>query len=354
MDAFLVRLSDPKHQEYIQKHPALRGPDAALNRRLRQAACDHIEIRKPARVPFSHETIDTPLDALLAPDDSAALVRVCASVGLDATLARGLSLGWGWKAALSPRAARRVLSIGCGGGLELVVLRALFPDAEIQGVDYAVTVPAGWRTALRLGELRSEPIEQFLSTHARSFDLIFSNHTLEHLSAPESVLRLMREALVPGGACVSAVPLEGSEDNPFYRDLRAVAEGKGPPDLQLDIEFINPSHAWKTNHADLAATLHEAGFTGIRLFTRVQYPSNYHRDAPMHISQFRRRRLVGRALEKVTLSSLRRILHMVYPGELAELVVKTYFTIASRCWFSRVRALHELVPEVAFVANVPA
>lgn len=354
MDAFLVRLSDPKHQEYIQHHPALRGPDHALNRQLRRATCAHLEVRKPRPAPFTHETIDSPLDKLLTPDDWSALAHVCASIGMNERLARGLSLGWGWKAALAPRSARRILSIGCGGGHELVVLRALFPDAEINGVDYTVTVPPEWRTTLRLGELRTEHIETYLSHNSRSFDLVFSNHTLEHISAPEKVLRLTREALVPGGTFVSALPLEGTADNPFYRDLLAVAERRGPRDLQLDIEFVNPSHAWKTNHGDLAATLHEAGFTGIRLFTRAQYPSNYHRDAPMHVSRFRRRRAVGRALEKVTLGSLRRALHLPYPGDLPEIVVKVYISVASRCWFSRIRAVLELVPEVAFVAKVPS
>ncbi len=353
MDAFLIRLTDPKHQEYVQKNPVLRGPDVALNRELRQAWYTSLEVRKPPPAPYVHESIDGPLDQIIDERDWRAVLDTCGRLGLSEAEARGLVLGWGWKAARAPRNARRILSVGCGGGHELVVLRALFPEAEIWGVDYTVTVPSEWNPALRLSDLHTGHIEEYLASHSQRFDLVFSNHTLEHLSAPDRTLRLMREALVPGGACVSALPLEGHEANPFYDDFLAVAEGRKKADMQLDLEFINPGHAWKTNHDDLAATLHAAGFRDIRMFTRANYPSNYHRDAPMHASQFRRRKIVGKLIERVTLHPLRRALRVIYPEQLPEIVVKVYYTITGRCWFSRVQLLHELIHEVLFIGTVP-
>ena len=351
MDAFLVRLVDPQHQEYVQKYPFLHGPDAALNAELRAACQARMEIRTPPLVAFSHEAIDIPLEELVSERDWSAIVATCARLGLDKTTARGMVNAWGWKVARSPRSARRILSMGCSAGHELLVLRALFPEAELNGVDYDVTVPTEWRKALRLGELKRQPVEEYLSDHRETFDLVFSNHTLEHVSTPDRTLRLVHEALVPRGAIVSALPLEGDASNPYYQELLRVAERRDEIDPHLDFEFINPGHAWKTNREDLASTLERSGFCDIRMFTRVNYPSYLHNDTPLHASQFARTRVLGRLLESATLRPLRLGLRWMYPAEMPRAVTRTYYRIAGRCWFSRTRLLHELMHEVLVIAT---
>lgn len=349
MDAFLIRFPDAAHQEYIQKNPFLNGPDRTLNRKLRAAWRDHLETRKPRQAPFRHESIDLPLDELLSSDDRRALARACAAVGVDAGERDRIAYVWGWKAARAPRTAKRVLSVGCGAGHELLVLRALFPDADIQGVDYDVVVPPRWHDALRLGELRKQHIEDYLLEHPGAFDLVFSNHTLEHLSAPDRTLRLVHGAIVPGGSFVSALPLEADESNPFADDFRAIASGERTPDEFLDFELVNPGHAWKSNREDVAATLHEAGFRDIRMFTRLKYPSYF--QPPMHVARARRVQAAGRLIERLTLGPLRKALRSAYPNEMPSYAVKAYYTIASRCWFSRLRLIHNLMHEVLVVAG---
>jgi SAM-dependent methyltransferase len=353
VEAFLIRIEDSRHQEYVQKNPFLLGPDIALNRELGEAWQAHLDIRKPPRVPFRHEEFQVPLDALVTRRDWEAIVSAHASVGLDEKAARGAVNAWGWKMVRAPRGARRILSIGCAFGQELVVLRALFPEAELDGVDYDMAVSTDWRKALRLGELKSQPIEDYLSSHRGAFDLVFSNHTLEHLSAPDRTLRLIRDALVPGGVCVSALPLEGDESNPFYGDLSRIAEGHGRVDPQLDLEFINPGHAWKTNREDLAATFYASGFRDISMFTRANYPAYVHRGhhTPWHVSTFQPRRIVGKWLERVTLRPLRLGLRRMYPDEIPQSAVKMYYRVAGRCWFSRLRLLHALMHETVVVAR---
>ena len=353
MDAFLIQIANSKHQEYVQKNPFLLGPDVALNRELSEAWQANLDIRRPLRVPYHHETFEVPLNDLVTERDWKAIVRTSASVGLNEADARGAVNAWGWKLVRAPRDARRILSIGCALGQELVVLRALFPDADLHGVDYDMAVPSEWQKTLRLGELKSQPIEDYLSSHPQSFDLVFSNHTLEHLSAPDRTLRLMRQALVPGGTCVSALPLEGDESNPFYGDLSRIAEGVDKADPQLDLEFINPGHAWKTNREDLAATFYASGFRDIRMFTRANYPAyvHLHNHTPWHVSTFQPRRLVGSLLEQATFRLLRRGLRRIYPHEIPQSAVKMYYRLAGRCWFSRVRLLHALMHETVVVAS---
>jgi SAM-dependent methyltransferase len=353
MVAFLIQFTDPKQQEYVQKNPFLIGPDVALNRWLREAWYDHLETRSLPRAPFTHEGIDMPLNALVcqgvSDDDRRAIADICAQLAVDEEEARRIINVWGWKIARAPRTARRILSIGCGSGHELLILRALFPEAELQGVDYEVKVPAEWRKVLRLGDLQSGSIEEYLVGHQHTFDLVFSNHTLEHMSAPDRTLRLACEALVSGGSCLSALPVEADNSNPFFEDFLAVAEGRGRPDPQLDLELINPGHAWKTNREDLAATFHASGFCDIQMFTRVNYPA-YHQP-PLHVSSIRSRRVVGKVLERATLGALRRGLRQVFPGELPYIVVKTYYSLAARCWFSRLRLIHNLMHEVVVLAT---
>jgi SAM-dependent methyltransferase len=349
METFLVRLTDPRHHAYLQKNPFLNGPDAVLNRELRSAWQTSLEIRRPPRVRFTHDALAVPLNELVAQADQGAVAATCARLDLDRREATRIIQTWAWKIARAPRNARKILSLGCGAGHELIVLRALFPHANIDGVDYEVTVPRDWCKGLRIGDLRNQDVEEYLSMHPNTFDLVFSNHTLEHVSAPEHMLGLVREALVPGGTCVAALPLEGDTSNPFYYDLLAIAEKRYEVDPHLDLEFIGPSHAWKTNREDLAATLCAVGFSDIRMFSRADYPS--YRYPPLHISHHDKMRVVGSLLERATLRTLRRVLRRKYPCEMPRPVIKAYYSIATRCWFSRVKMLHSLMHEVVVVAT---
>ncbi len=347
MDAFLVHLPDRQHQKHIQQNPFLIG-QLPLTKELRETWCKHFEIRKPLSVPFSQEVLDAPLVDLVSHDDRKAIVETCARVGLNEIAANSVINTWGWKISRAPRDAQRILAIGCSVGNEFLVLRALFPAAELHGVDYDVGISTEWRKALRLGDLRDQHLEEYLAAHRESFDLVFSNHTLEHVSTPNQTLRLISEALVPGGTCVSALPLDGDVSNPFYNVLLAIAEGCSEFDPQLDVGFISPGHAWKTNREDLAATLHTSGFSDIRMFMRANYPSA---GAPLHVSRFHRRRVLGKLIERATLRTIRRGLRWVYPGEIPYLAARAYNALDGRCWFSRIRMLHDLTHEVLFVAT---
>ncbi len=143
--------------------------------------------------------------------------------------------------------------------------------------------------------------------------------------------------------------MEADDSNPFCRELSDIAAGREQADPHLDFELINPGHAWKTNREDLAATFYSCGFRDIRMFTRAAYPSFY--QPPMHVSRIRRLRVVGRVLERLILRTFRRGLRRVYPGEMPYIVVRAYYTIAGRCWFSRLRLIHGLTHEVVVLAT---
>lgn len=336
----------------MQRYPMLVGPDAACNRKLRELWKATLEVRTPRPVPYRREVLSGAPQELIGDRERRAIVDTCARLGLDEAEATHKILNWGWKIALAPRTAQRILSLGCGGGHELVLLRALFPDAELHGVDFKHSVPAEWERDLNVSEIHSQPFDDFLQAHPAHFDLVFSNHTLEHLASPDRTLGLIRKALRPGGHCVSALPLEGDLSNPFYGDLADIADGRGTLDAELDIEFINPGHFWKTNHADIASTLDDAGFTDVRMFTREGYPG-YVMDSqgPVHVTRLLQKQIFGQALERTTLRTVRKVLRQVYRQDMPDLAAKLYFSLAGRCWFGRHRMLHQLIHEVVFVAG---
>lgn len=91
-----------------------------------------------------------------------------------------------------------VLDFGCGGGY----LLAGFDVRLKAGVEVNLEAAAVARSnGLNVyGSVAEVPVE--------TFDVVISNHALEHVECPLSVLRTLKEALVPGGKMVCVVPSE--------------------------------------------------------------------------------------------------------------------------------------------------
>lgn len=98
----------------------------------------------------------------------------------------------------------RLLDVGCGGGSFLNIAKQL--GAEVQGIEpseYGFTSTRALGLPVFLGTL-----EDYFKSEARDrkFDLITSNHVIEHVPNPVEVLELMGKLLAPGGAIQIAVP----------------------------------------------------------------------------------------------------------------------------------------------------
>lgn len=95
-----------------------------------------------------------------------------------------------------------VLDLGCGEGrfLESLGARA----GRTAGVDHHG--PAIARFVERGGEGFEGTFEAFAETHAGSFDVVTSFHTLEHVAAPLQMLRAAATCLRPDGMLFVSVP----------------------------------------------------------------------------------------------------------------------------------------------------
>ncbi|MCB9916494.1 MAG: class I SAM-dependent methyltransferase [Planctomycetes bacterium] len=96
----------------------------------------------------------------------------------------------------------RLLGVGCGDGLELVLAREL--GFEIEGVEVDAAHAA--RLAAHLGcEVRAGHLPEIEPRPGR-YDVVFLDQVLEHVKRPDAYLERVRELLAPGGLLYLGVP----------------------------------------------------------------------------------------------------------------------------------------------------
>ena len=108
---------------------------------------------------------------------------------------------------------RDLLEIGCGNGVNLIALRRLGwnvdghePDAEAADV-----------ASNRLGQHVERGAVEEVDWRGRRYDVILTNHVLEHLSDPHGVLATCVSLLKPGGALVNFTPNAQSLSRAIFR-----------------------------------------------------------------------------------------------------------------------------------------
>lgn len=110
------------------------------------------------------------------------------------------------KTAASGLSGKKVLDVGCGGGIlsESMARRG----ADVTGIDLgmenlkAATLHAkqsGLEHTLRYQHI---PVEALAKTHAGQFDVITCMEMLEHVPDPSAIVQACFDLLAPGGICV--------------------------------------------------------------------------------------------------------------------------------------------------------
>jgi 2-polyprenyl-3-methyl-5-hydroxy-6-metoxy-1,4-benzoquinol methylase len=113
-----------------------------------------------------------------------------------------LRLGMDYPFALLPQNAKsRVLEIGCGNGNTLKYFAEMGWSAVGLDTDAnAVKAARSFGLDIFHGDVFSANYE------SESFDFIYSNHVIEHVTDPEKLLAEIRRLLKPNGLCLLATP----------------------------------------------------------------------------------------------------------------------------------------------------
>ena len=123
---------------------------------------------------------------------------------------------------LPHRPGGELLDVGCGGGAQLVQMRAL--GWRVMGVDPdARAVDAA--TRIHGLDVRRGTLEQQRFPSGR-FDAVVLSHTIEHVHAPEALLRECGRVLKPGGRLVVVTP---NVESLGHRRLGTAWIGLQPP-----------------------------------------------------------------------------------------------------------------------------
>ena len=112
---------------------------------------------------------------------------------------------------------KTVVDIGCGPGNSTAVLRRIFPDAELLGIDSSPDMIERAR--------REHPDLRFRLCDARAlegqYDLLFSNACLQWIPDHASLIPALMDKLREGGTLAVQMPMNGEE--PLYHLIREMA-----------------------------------------------------------------------------------------------------------------------------------
>jgi SAM-dependent methyltransferase len=339
--AVLIRIPEPQLQVYLQNHPFASGPDPEANDRSRRAIEQHLELRpagRPASVRYLKDE-----EIKLAPEEDSRLAMMMDQLGIAKKEKQRLIEDYLWKAAFIPRKAKSVLVLGCGNGEELLFIRAVLPLSTITAIDLKENLKPGLKELLKISFYCCN-IGNLPEVLPSGFDLIYSNHVLEHMYDPEAILTLLGKF---GKSLVSALPMDGAQSAPFARKIAELARtsDKLHP---LDVIMLDGGHPWKTNETDLHSTLTEAGFSNIRFYGRAHHLSRTFRGGR---NLFIAQRLLGSWLHRLILGTLRSLLKLIFPHNPPEMVIKIFFAGENRLWFGANRLKNRFAPEVLIVAE---
>ena len=108
----------------------------------------------------------------------------------------------GYVTARTPVEGRRVLDVGCGGGLLCEALAKA--GADVVGIDLAAAALVSARAHAELESLDIDYVEEDAATHIEratgKYDVVTCMELLEHVPDPEAVVTACAHAVKPGGS----------------------------------------------------------------------------------------------------------------------------------------------------------
>ena len=156
---------------------------------------------------------------------------------------------------------QRVADLGCGPGNSTVLLRARWPKAEIDGIDYAPEMLADARKSGVDARFIEADIAEW--TPERPYDVIYSNAALQWLGDHERLLPRLLSFVRHGGVLAVQMPrnfderchllLRQAVGDPRWRDeLKEVRDWWNVLDPEIYLDLLRPQAGsvdlWETRY----------------------------------------------------------------------------------------------------------
>lgn len=345
-DSFRLLVQDAAIRSYLQHYPFANGPDRILNAKCYKIICDQLTIRNHGQAATIVQL--TPNETRLTGAQMARLERIMDEAELPSEVRPKLIDDYAWEANLVPLNTKNALVIGCGDGIELIFLRAVLPEAKIVALDYDDFMSPAMKRAIGVSFLQGD-FHALLAGFGQEFDLISSNHTLEHLYNPEEELVTFAGLLLNNGALISTLPMDAMPGSPFLEKVTDTATRKT---LHiLDVVYLDAGHPWKTNAVDLNATLLEAGFDQPKLYQRREHLS---RAVAGGKKRLKARLLIDKALHTFFFALPRWFAKVLFPNNPPGVISRVLLGIERRTWFGTNNLKNRYTQEVLVLANKTA
>jgi hypothetical protein len=185
-----------------------------------------------------------------------------------------------------------------------------------------------------------------LASFGQEFDLISSNHTLEHLYTPNEVLTTLAGLLRPHGALISTLPMDAMDGSPFLEKVKTATLRKTAH--PLDVVYLDAGHPWKTNPADMDATMREVGFDRPKFYQRQMHLSRY---AAFGEKRFKAQLAFGKILHSIFFSGPRSLTKMVFSNNPPDLLNRCLLAAERRVWFGANILKNRYTQEVLVLAR---
>jgi len=343
-DAVLIKISDLSIRAYLRRYPFVNGPDMDMNNKSLDVIRKSIRIRRnnsPAEI-ISDDVVSTEIE----PEENKRAISLFKNLGVDEVQYKNLLNDYGWRVNKISRDATDVLSIGCGNGYELIFIKALLPDAHITAIDDRDKIDRRLYSILNFKFIEGD-FNVVSEKIKNKYDLIFSNHFLEHTCDPDSLIKNIFHLLRPRGILIAGLPLDSSVDTVFSEEILKLSNN--PDRLHpIDLNYFDPGHPWKTNAADLTATLRNNKFHAITIYQRAQHPSRYiFGSEKTYNNKFKR----ARCLNKIFFSPMHSLIKLIFPRSPPYIARKILFAVESRCWFGSNWLKANFSPDVVVVAE---
>jgi SAM-dependent methyltransferase len=338
--AIVLSFQDEEQRAYMQAHPFLNGPRRAMNLRLLAQLPDAISIRQPASGCEVERLSEEELR--LRPEVEGRLRSLLAGAGCRSDEVASALKRLAWKVAGVPADTRSILDIGCGDGLELIFLRAAAPHARISAVDWSDRLKPEIKK-LTDTQFQSGNIIGYVEETVEKFDLIFSNHVIEHMYNPDKILELLRARLESDGIMLAALPLDGTLAS-MWNDL----DKSGASKSLLDLGGFDLGHPWKTTAADAFETMLAAGFHRVRL---IQKQGMINVTFPGEEKELEAIEIRGRRFQCLVFGPLKWVMQRLFGRYPPSSLVKLVYSLERRFWFGCNNLKNTVSPEILLIAH---